>query len=153
MANSHPIALSNGELSPHRPFSWSTLTPSRFVMVIFQLIALSLMVNSHPIDFFLRINSHPIALFLIVNSPPSLFLSWSTLTPWLFLMVNSHPMAFSHGQLSPMALFIMVNSHPIAPFYGQLAPHPRWLSLPGLNVLLTASDMDPAYEASLIVLG
>ena len=58
-------------------------------------------------------------------------------------MVNSHP----------IALFLMVNFHAIAPFYGELSSHPRWLSLPGLTLLLTACDMDPACEASLIVLG
>ena len=58
-------------------------------------------------------------------------------------MVNSHP----------IALFLMVNFHPIAPFFGELSLHPRWLSLPDLTLLLTASDMDPAFEASLIVLG
>ena len=58
-------------------------------------------------------------------------------------MVKSHP----------IAVFLMVNSQPIAPFYGELLPHPRWLSLAGLTLLLTASDMDPACEASLIVLG
>ena len=58
-------------------------------------------------------------------------------------MVNSHP----------IALFLMVNFHPIAPFYGELSPHPSWLSLPGVTLLLTASDMDPACEASLIDLG
>ena len=58
-------------------------------------------------------------------------------------MVNSHP----------IALFLMVNFHPIASFYGELSPHPWWLSLPGRTLLLTASDMDPACEASLIVLG
>ena len=60
-----------------------------------------------------------------------------------FLMVNSHP----------IALFLKVNFHPIAPFYGELSPHPRWLSLLGLTLLLIGSDMDPAFEASLIVLG
>ena len=68
-------------------------------------------------------------------------------------MVNSHPMAFSHGELSPYRSFSLVNFHPIAPFSGELSPHSRWLSLPGLTLLLTASDMDPACEASLIVLG
>ena len=58
-------------------------------------------------------------------------------------MVNSHP----------IALFLMDNSHPIGFFYGELSPHPRWLSLPGVTLLLTAFDMDPAFEASLIVLG
>ena len=58
-------------------------------------------------------------------------------------MVNSHP----------IVLFLIVNFHPIAPFYGELSPHARWLSLPGLTLLLTASDMDPACEASLRVLG
>ena len=53
----------------------------------------------------------------------------------------------------PIALFLMVNSHPIAPFYGELSPHPMGLSLPGLTLLLTASDVDPACEASLMVLG
>ena len=57
-------------------------------------------------------------------------------------MVNSHP----------IALFLMVNFQPIGPFYGELLPHPRGLSLPGQTLLLTASDMDPACEASLIVL-
>ena len=58
-------------------------------------------------------------------------------------MVNSHP----------IAVFLMVNAHPIAPFYGEFLPHPRLLSLAGLTLLLTASDMEPAFEASLIVLG
>ena len=58
-------------------------------------------------------------------------------------MVNSHP----------IALFLMVNFHPIAPFYGELSPHPRWLSLLGLTLWLTGSDMDPAFEDCLIVLG
>ena len=58
-------------------------------------------------------------------------------------MVNSHP----------IAVFLMVNFHPIAPFYGELLPHRRWLSLAGLTLLFTASDMEPACEASLIVLG
>ena len=31
--------------------------------------------------------------------------------------------------------------------------NPRWLSLSGLTLLLTASDIDPACKASLIVLG
>ena len=31
--------------------------------------------------------------------------------------------------------------------------HPRWLSLLGLTLLLTASGMDPACEASLTVCG
>ena len=69
-------------------------------------------------------------------------------------------MALSYGELSrhrffshPIAVFLMVNFHPIAPFYGELLPHPRWLSLAGLTLLLTASDMEPACEASLIVLG
>ena len=78
------------------------------------------------------VNSHPIALFL---------------------MVNSHPIALNYGKLSPHRSFFMVNSHPIPPFYGELLPHPRWLSLAGLTLLLTASDMEPAFEASLIVLG
>ena len=34
-----------------------------------------------------------------------------------------------------------------------LIVNPRWLSLSGLTLLLTASDMAPACEASLIVLG
>ena len=58
-------------------------------------------------------------------------------------MVNSHP----------IAVFLIVNFYPIAPFYGQLLPHPRLLSLVGLTLLLTASDMEPACEASPIVLG
>ena len=37
--------------------------------------------------------------------------------------------------------------------YFQYIVKPRWLSLPGLTLLLTASDMDPACEASLRVLG
>ena len=37
--------------------------------------------------------------------------------------------------------------------YFQYIINPRWLSLSGLILLLTASDMDPACEASLIVLG
>ena len=37
--------------------------------------------------------------------------------------------------------------------YFQYIVNPRWLSLSGLTFLLTASDMDPACEASLIVLG
>ena len=36
--------------------------------------------------------------------------------------------------------------------YFQYIINPRWLSLSGLTLLLTASDMDPASEASLIVL-
>ena len=63
--------------------------------------------------------------------------------PSLFLMVNSRP----------ISVFLTVNFHPIAPFYGEFLPHPRWLFLAGLTLLLTASDMDPACEASLIVLG
>ena len=55
-------------------------------------------------------------------------------------MVNSYP----------IALFLMVKFHSISPFYGELSPHPRWLSLPGLTLLLTASDMDPACEASFL---
>ena len=34
-----------------------------------------------------------------------------------------------------------------------LSVHPRWFSLSGLTLLLTASGMDPACEASLIVFG
>ena len=37
--------------------------------------------------------------------------------------------------------------------YFQFIVNPRWLSLSGLTLLLTASDMDPASEASLMVLG
>ena len=37
--------------------------------------------------------------------------------------------------------------------YFQYIVYPRCLSLSGLTLLLTASDMDPACEASLIVLG
>ena len=88
------------------------------------------------------VKSHPIALSHLEVSPHGSFL-WLTLTLSLFLMVNSHP----------IDLFLMVNFHPIAPFCGELLPYPRWLSLPGLTLLLTASDMDPACEASLIVLG
>ena len=58
-------------------------------------------------------------------------------------MVKSHP----------ISVFLTVNSHPIAPFYGEFLPHPRWLLLAGLTLLLRASDMDPACEAFLIVLG
>ena len=58
-------------------------------------------------------------------------------------MVNSHP----------ISVFLTVNIHPIAPFYGEFLPHPRWLFLAGLTLLLTASDIDPACEGSLIVLG
>ena len=68
-------------------------------------------------------------------------------------MVNSHPIAFSHGELSPYRSFSHGELSPIAPFYGELSPHPRWLSLPGLTLLLRASDMDLACEASLIVRG
>ena len=37
--------------------------------------------------------------------------------------------------------------------YFQYIVYPRCLSLSGVTLLLTASDMDPACEASLIVLG
>ena len=37
--------------------------------------------------------------------------------------------------------------------YFKYIVNPRWLSLSGLPLLLAASDMDPACEASLIVLG
>ena len=46
--------------------------------------------------------------------------------------------------LRRMALFVL---------YFQYIVNPRLLSLSGLTLLLTASDMDPACEASLIVLG
>ena len=58
-------------------------------------------------------------------------------------MVNSHP----------ISVFLTVNFHPIALFYDEVLPHPRSLFLAGLTLLLTAPDMDPACEASLIVLG
>ena len=83
MVNSHPIApsygelsphrsFSHGELSPHRSFSWWTLTPLLFLVV----------------------NSHPIALF-----------SWWTLTPSLILLVNSHPTVPSHDELLHCSTF------------------------------------------------
>ena len=46
--------------------------------------------------------------------------------------------------LRRMALFAL---------YFHYIVNPRWLSLPGLTLLLTPPDMDPACEASLIVLG
>ena len=97
------------------------------------------MVNSYPIALSVMVKSHPIALSYGELSPHGSFLWW-TLTPSLFLMVNFYPIVF----------FLMVNFHPIAPFYGELSPHPRWLSLLGLTLLLTVSEMDPACEASVI---
>ena len=46
--------------------------------------------------------------------------------------------------LRRMALFAL---------YIQYIVNPRLLSLSGLTLLLKSSDMDPAYEASLIVIG
>ena len=87
MVNCHPIAVTQGEVSPHRSFSHGKLSPLRS----FPHGQLS------PLGVFLMVNSHPMALFLMVNSQPIA----------LFLMVISH-------LIGP---FLVVNSHHIAPFF------------------------------------
>ena len=49
----------------------------------------------------------------------------------------------TQDSLRRMALFAL---------YLKYIVHPRWISVSDLTLLLTASDMDPACEASLVVL-
>ena len=117
MVNSHSIAVSNGELSPHCSFSYGHL--------------------SHRSFSYGKVSPH-------------CSFSHDQLSPHR---------SFSHSQLSPIALFVMVNSYPIPLSYGELSPYRSFshgelvVIFARSDLLLTASDMDPAFEAALIVFG